>query len=173
MSDINPYQEYTNDSILNSNPLGLVVALYEAAIEASVNARKCLSHGDIPGRTKYIKKIINILTELITSLNDEKGGEVSANLRRLYAYIQGRVLDAHLRQRAAPLEEAERLFSTMLEGWKGASAKLTSEANGNAAAAAFKPQDAASQDTAESTDSPYGFYMPDAAEYGPSSAYSF
>jgi len=119
-----PYKAYIDDSILNQSPVGLIVALYEGAIDASVAARRHLASGDIPARTKAINKIVNILTELMRALDDEKGGEFSKNMRRLYLYIQGRVLEAQTKKKAAPLEEVERLMSTMLEGWKVAEQKL-------------------------------------------------
>jgi flagellar protein FliS len=128
------YGAYVADSILNESPVGLVVALYEGAIDACVMARKHLESCDIPARTKAINKIINILTELMRALNDEKGGEVSKNLRRLYLYMQGRVLEAQTKKKAAPLAEVEKLMSTMLEGWKVAEAKLNPAASFSAAA---------------------------------------
>jgi flagellar protein FliS len=136
MHENDPYKVYVADSILNESPVGLIVALYEGAIDASVTARKHLASGDIPARTKAINKLINILTELMRALDDEKGGEVSKNLRRLYLYMQGRAVEAQTRKAAKPLEEVERLMSTMLEGWKVAEAKLDPVANFNAAAQA-------------------------------------
>jgi len=112
--------------------VGLVVAVYEGAIGTAVAARKHLASGDIPARTKAINKIFNILTELIRALDDEKGGQISKNLRRLYLYMQGRVLQAQTKKKAAPLEEFERLMSTVLEGWKVAEQKLDPAASFNA-----------------------------------------
>jgi flagellar protein FliS len=128
-----PYKAYIDDSILNQSPVGLIVALYEGAIDASVTARKHLASGDIPARTKCINKVINILTELMRALDDEKGGEFSKNMRRLYLYMQGRVLEAQTKKKAAPLQEVEKLLGTMLEGWKVAQVKLDPAASLNAA----------------------------------------
>ncbi len=127
-----PYKVYIDESILNESPVGLIVALYEGAIEASVAARKHLAAGDIMARTKAINKIVNILSELMRVLDDEKGGEFSKNLRRLYLYMQGRVLEAQMKRKAAPLQEFERLMSTVLEGWKVAERKLDPAASFNA-----------------------------------------
>jgi len=129
---LDPYKVYVDESILNESPVGLIVALYEGAIETSAAARKHLASGDIPARTKAINKIVNILTELMRALDDEKGGQFSKNMRRLYLYLQGRVLEAQTKKKAAPLEEFERLMSTVLEGWKVAARKLDPAAGFNA-----------------------------------------
>lgn len=176
MSEMNPYQAYTEDAILNSGPIGLVVALYEGAIDSCAMARKCLASRDIPGRTKAINRVVNILTELLRTLNDEQGGEISLNLRRLYAYIQSRVTDAHIRQDASPLEEVEKLLSTMLEGWRGARTSYNSAAPAAVTStAAPVHQVAAFDNEADYTAMvpAYGGYMPETSEYSVSSAYSF
>lgn len=165
---MNPYEAYKEDTILSSDPIGLIVAMYESAIDSCAIARTCLANKDIPGRTKAVNKICAIIGELMRALDDEKGGEISQNLRRLYVYIQGRVTEAHFRQTAAPLIEAEKLFATMLEGWKGAKT-----GHYTAAAASSTVLSARSQDGIESDfGASYG-YLPDMSEMAASSAYSF
>ena len=58
-----------------------------------------------------------IVTELSFSLNHETGGEVSRNLAELYGYIEKLLIQANFEQCEPPLAEAERLLSTLLEGW--------------------------------------------------------
>jgi flagellar protein FliS len=175
MTESNPYKAYTDDTILNSDPIGLVIALYEGAIESSAAARTFLASKDIPARTKAINKLVNILTELMSSLNDEKGGDYSRNLRQLYVYIQGRVTEAHFRQDAAPLLEVEKLLSTMLEGWKGARVNYNSAPAVNATSVVVPSRQNSSyvEENAYSSDMPYGGYLPEISEAAASSAYSF
>jgi flagellar secretion chaperone FliS len=115
-----PYSAYIEGNVYSGNPVRLVIALYEGAIEAILAASDCLRSGDIAGRSQKINKAINILMELIASLDHEKGGEVSANLAALYSYLQKRLIEAHARQEAEPLQEAVALLSNLLEGWQGA-----------------------------------------------------
>jgi len=124
LSDYNPYRAYEEGSVASEHPMRLVVALYEGALEAAQNAVRCLESGDILGRSKAVNKALRILTELLVSLDYEKGGEISLNLRQLYGYMQTRLLEAHVRQSAAPLREVEILVATLIEGWRGASKDL-------------------------------------------------
>ena len=92
LSDYNPYQAYEEGSVSSQHPMRLVVALYEGALEAARNAEACLGNGDILGRSKAVNKALRILTELLVSLDYEKGGEISLSLKRLYGYMQTRLL---------------------------------------------------------------------------------
>ena len=169
------YNPYLEDAILHSNPLGLVVALYEGAIDSCVAARNCLASRDIPGRTRAINKILGIFSELMCALNDEKGGEISRNLRRLYVYMQSRVTEAHQRQTAVPLEEVEALLSTMLDGWKGASAHLepTAAIAASPSIPPQYPQPLAEEEYTHSAAAPYGGYSLEALDFPTSSAFSY
>jgi len=122
------YSAYTQDSIMMATPMRLVVALYEGALGAVQSARHCLAAEQIMERSKAVSKAVEILAELIASLDREKGGELSARLHKLYSYMQQRVLEAHMRQADAPLAEVESLLTTLLDGWRQAAAKLEAAA---------------------------------------------
>jgi flagellar secretion chaperone FliS len=134
LSDNNPYQAYAEGSVFSEQPIRLVVALYEGALEAARQAERCLEARDIWGRGKAVNKAIAILSELLITLDEEKGGEIAHNLKRLYHYLQKRLIEAHSRQNVAPLREVQKLLGTMLEGWRGAAEKLCSPDLSKAAA---------------------------------------
>jgi flagellar protein FliS len=175
MTETNLYREYTQDNVLNCSPLGLVVALYQGAIDAIDVAVDCLSKRDIPGRTKAINKAYSIISELILSLDKEKGEDISRNLAALYTYMQSRLLEAHLKQQAAPLEEVQKLLSTILEGWKEASQNYDPLAffNASAAATPFHPAACGHDDYGLTDSARYGSYMGDYGDLAARQAYSF
>ena len=111
------YQAYEEASLVGSSPARLVTALYKGAIDACVHAQRCFETGDIMGRSRAVTKIVNILTELIAALDHQASPELSANLKRLYSYMQQRVLAAHTQKIAAPLAEVEKLLREMIEAW--------------------------------------------------------
>ncbi len=165
--DNNPYQAYTVGSLFSGNPVNLVIALYQGAIDAAQQAERALQAGDIPGRTKAINKAVSILSELIVSLDYERGGEISQNLKRLYGYMQKQLLTAHYRQSAEPIAEVSRLLGTLLEGWRGAA-----RTEMGATEMAAQPSEPAAKQPAWG-DSFYGGYLDDAAGARPNTAYSF
>ncbi|HLJ46791.1 MAG TPA: flagellar export chaperone FliS [Bryobacteraceae bacterium] len=114
----NPYQTYLQDEILTADPVRLVQILYGAAIEAVGNARRFLEAGDIRDRSTAITKALEILTELSSSLDHKKGGELSGQLAQLYDYMQRRLILANAQQTDGPLAEVERLLRTLDEAWQ-------------------------------------------------------
>ncbi len=107
---------YLESKVLSADPLELIRILYQAAVEAVANARRCLAEGDIPGRSREITRAHSILTELTLSLNYEAGA-IARNLAELYDYMQRRLLEAHVMQADGPLAEVGALLATLLEGW--------------------------------------------------------
>jgi flagellar protein FliS len=97
----------------------LIVMLYEGGISAVQEAIRCLESREIMARAKAITKAHNILAELQISLRTDTAETkaVSDKLSQLYAYMQKRLLEAHLKQTREPLAEVEGLLRTMLEGW--------------------------------------------------------
>lgn len=125
----NTFSSNTNDTYLESEVLGadpvkLVHLLYRGAIDAVGAARRHLSAGEIPQRSRKITKAWEILNELLTSLNKDAAGEQSAEaealtrqLAELYAFMQQRLLDANAEQADEPLAEVESLLDTLCEAW--------------------------------------------------------
>ena len=71
-----------------------------------------------------IARASEILIELQGSLDAEAGGEIAADLERLYEYIQ-QLLAQGLASRAdEPLAEASTLLETLAEGWREAADSL-------------------------------------------------
>jgi flagellar protein FliS len=115
----NPYQAYVEDEILTAGPVKLVQMLYLGAMDAVADARARLAAGDIKGRSAAVTKAVGILAELSSSLDHERGGELSASLAALYDFAQRRLLAGNQKQADLPLAEAERILQTLREAWIG------------------------------------------------------
>src|SRR3954449_6836407 len=109
---------YAQSSLLEASPLQLVIALYEGAINAAEQAKAALVGSEDLARSRSITKAVSILAELMCSLDTEKGGEIGANLKRLYSYMQQRLLLAHATKSAEPMDEVVKLLSTLLDSWR-------------------------------------------------------
>jgi flagellar secretion chaperone FliS len=112
---MNPYFEQV---ILSASPIELVRLMYQKAIASVTDARDHLKAGRIRERGQAINKAYAILAELLISLDAEKAPELVANLKRLYCYMQERLIEANLRQKDGPLEETARLLSTLADAWR-------------------------------------------------------
>ncbi|MFL6415674.1 MAG: flagellar export chaperone FliS [Bryobacteraceae bacterium] len=121
MNDQSFYTMYAQSSLLEASPLQLVIALYEGAVTATEQAKAALALGEDMSRSRSITKAVSILAELMCSLDHEKGGDISANLKRLYSYMQQRLLLAHATKSAGPMDEVLGLLATLLDSWRQAS----------------------------------------------------
>ena len=58
-------------------------------------------------------------------LDKEAGGEIAANLDRLYDYMTLRLMDVHRGQSVEPLDEVGALLGTIRSGWEGIRGQAT------------------------------------------------
>ena len=122
------HDTYMEDRVLSANPLELVHMLYQAAAASVRDARRHLAAGGIAERSRAISKAYEILTELFTALDHERGGEISQRLAQLYDYMQRRLLEANFQQSDEPLAEVLRLLDTVCEAWEPLAARNTTPA---------------------------------------------
>jgi flagellar protein FliS len=115
----NAHDAYLESRTLSADPMELVRLLYQAATGAVRQARQHLASGEIPERARAISKACEVLIELATSLDYERGGEISRNLARLYDYMHRRLIQANYEQSDQPLQEVLGLLNTLYEAWDG------------------------------------------------------
>lgn len=111
------HEAYFESRVLSADPLELVRMLYRAATNAVQDARHHLAAGEICRRSRCISRACGILTELMSSVDRERGGEIAQQLVLLYDYMQRRLVDANIRQADEPLAEVLGLLLTLEEGW--------------------------------------------------------
>ena len=115
----NTQDAYLESRVLTADPIELVNLLYQGAMQAVREARVHLAEGRIADRSQQINKACQIVIELATSLDHERGGEISKRLALLYDYMQRRLLEANMQQSDAPLADVLGLLSTLSEAWAG------------------------------------------------------
>ena len=117
-------QDYIQNDVTTNEPVELVCLLYSKAIERLHLARTRLGEGNSAGCSEAIARAMEIVLELIGSLNIEEGGEVAQNLAALYLYVQEQLAEASTQQTAEPIDNSLSVLTTLLEGWKECSSAL-------------------------------------------------
>lgn len=113
--------------VMNASPHQLIEMLFDSANSAMVRARLFMQQGDIAAKGEALSKAINIIDNgLKAGLDQEKGGELAANLAALYDYMTRRLLQANLRNDVQAIEEVEGLLSNIADAWKQISPKIAS-----------------------------------------------
>ena len=113
----NGYQQYQRSNVTSASPEALVGLLYGELLRCLALAREAFLRKDQTVRNKNTAKAITILTELMLSLNMEKGDQVAQNLVLLYEYVSKRLLQAGRDKTTAPFDEAIRLLTPIKEAW--------------------------------------------------------
>ena len=113
------HDAYLESRVLAADPVELVSLLYQACTQAVREARCYLAAGQIAARSREINKACAIVIELATSLDHERGGEISQRLALLYDYMERRLLQANMQQSDAPLADVLGLLTTLSEAWAG------------------------------------------------------
>jgi flagellar protein FliS len=118
----NPWQSYRKVATQTASPGQLVLMLYEGAIRFSEQALAGFENrGDPLAFNLTINNNIHraqaIIMELNAVLNMRRGGEVAANFRRLYLYMDRRLREANIRKQREPIEEVIMRLRVIRDSW--------------------------------------------------------
>ncbi len=106
-------------SVDQATPHNLVEMLFDGLLVAVGSARAAMQRGDIKVKCTQVIIAVRILEEgLKSALNLEQGGELAANLDRLYGYCVLRLTQANARNDDAALAEVAHLIEPLAKSWK-------------------------------------------------------
>ena len=111
-----------------SNPVKLVLMLYDGSITYLKKAIEYAEKGDIRNKNIYTNKARNIIVELNNALNFEVGGETAKVLRSLYAFMDQHLTKTNQVDDTQGLNEVSKMLSSLRGGWQYA-ADLTQKSN--------------------------------------------
>lgn len=111
--------QYKEMQIKTASPGKLLLMLYQGAVKFMKLAKKNIKAGKTEASHKNIIRAQNIILELQSTLNKEKGGEIALYLENLYDYIYRELVQANLHKKSSHLDNViplvEDLFSTYRE----------------------------------------------------------
>ncbi len=110
---------YRDMQVLTAKRAKLVLMMYEGAIRFAREAIKRIQSNDIAGRGVYIRKTQDIILELMNSLDKENGGEIAANLSKLYLFINRNLIMANIQGENKFIEDCIKILTELREAWDG------------------------------------------------------
>ena len=99
------------------SPLELIVMLYDGALARLTEASTAAARGDVRAQGTAVSRALAIISSLQETLNLQAGGDVAAELDRLYTYASGRLIDVTLKGDVAGIQEVHRLLSGLRDAW--------------------------------------------------------
>lgn len=106
-----------------ASPVELVLVLTDGLLEELARARGHIVGRRYEQKATSLDKCTQIINGLSSSLDFDNGGEVVANLGRLYDYCAARLYRAGIDLDPAIVDEVVGLLSTIKQGWLGVQAK--------------------------------------------------
>ena len=126
-----PVNAYKEIQIKTANQIRLIVMLYDGAIRHINLALDAFAEGHKRYDTvnNHVIAAQDILSELMSALDFEKGGVLARNLFSLYSFMTRRLLEGNLQKDTAPLVEVKKLLGELRDAWDEISTRKGLEEN--------------------------------------------
>ena len=105
MAQGRPYQAYQNTQVQTSNQKQLIVMLFDGMDRFMSRAIRSIESDDIEVAHTNLHRTGQILLELMSTLREDKGGEIALNLKRLYLFCYERIVIANLKKDVEMISE--------------------------------------------------------------------
>lgn len=129
---------YREMEILSASPEQLVVILFDQLLINLRRARMAIDAGKVEMRLPPLQKSREIVSELLATLDHEKGGAIAANLSGLYAFMLGELVEQGMKPEVTRLDRVTAMVGELRDAFARIAAQRT-----GAPAAAAQPQAAA------------------------------
>lgn len=117
-SVLNEYRQVgVKTGVMDASPHRLVQMLMEGALDRISTAKGNMRRNEFVDKGRHISSAISIIDGLRSSLDHQRGGQISENLDALYDYMNRRLLEANVKNSEQMLDEVHGLLSEIKSGW--------------------------------------------------------
>lgn len=130
----NPYNQnaaYRKTQIETASPEALILMLYDGALRFISQAEIAFEDKNLEQTSNLLLRVQAIFSELMTSLDKDKGGEIAENLERLYVFFLEKLGEANIKKDPAPMLEIKPLIQNLRNTWEQAMQKHQSSPQAN------------------------------------------
>ncbi|MCP4268478.1 MAG: flagellar export chaperone FliS [Candidatus Brocadiaceae bacterium] len=115
--ETHPTDVYKKSQIETASPIDLIIMLYDRTIVLLDKATNEISEGKYEEKNTSLTKATDIVFELLTTLDNDKGGEIASSLTRLYNFVIREITAANKSLNTKELDNAKRVLSELRESW--------------------------------------------------------
>ena len=113
--------------VMTAAPEQLTMMLYDGVVKFAEQGREAVVNNDFENSYKLLTKAQNIVSEFMTTLNDDAAPELCGKMRALYLFCYERLIMANLNRDLKKLDEAIKILSYMRETWSLLVEKISRE----------------------------------------------
>ena len=129
MSNYGNYQNaYKKASVNTLDQTKLIIMLYDGAIKNASFAVEHMKSGQIEKVHDCLIKTKNIVTELMATLNLDRGGDIAKNLQSLYSYMFSQLIEANMNKKTEPVVIVIDLLKELRAAWTQINSKKKNDA---------------------------------------------
>ena len=110
--------QYNKMNVETAGNIELVVMCYEKAIQLLNRANTFYQENLIEERARSVQKVMDIVNELQSCLNLEKGGQIAFNLDAIYSYITRRLIEGEIQKDVSAFEEVMHILVELKGSWE-------------------------------------------------------
>jgi len=101
-----------------ASPLAELVQVHDGMIAKLAEVRAAIAEDRIEDRLHLTRKVGAVIDVLQMSLDHDRGGDLAANLDRLYTYFTRRLADINVKNDPGACVELEARLAELREGWR-------------------------------------------------------
>ena len=119
---------YKKASVNTLDQNKLIIMLYDGAIKNASFAVEHMKSGQIEKVHDCLIKTKNIVTELMATLNMDRGGDIAKNLQSLYSYMFSQLIEANMSKNSEPVIVVIDLLKELRAAWTQINTKKKTDA---------------------------------------------
>lgn len=119
---------YKKASVNTLDQTKLIIMLYDGAIKNASFAVEHMKSGQIEKVHDCLIKTKNIVTELMATLNMDRGGDIAKNLQSLYSYMFSQLIEANMNKKTEPVVIVIDLLKELRAAWTQINSKKKNDA---------------------------------------------
>jgi flagellar protein FliS len=112
------HKQYTNVHVSTVDRGRLLLMLYDGCTKFLKHAKAGLEAKDIPKFARFLSKAQAIISELMLTLDFEKGGDVAKDLDRLYDFMLFYLTEANLEKNVEKLQKVIDLVEIIASAYR-------------------------------------------------------
>jgi flagellar protein FliS len=120
--------QYRKTDVETAGKLDLVIMCYENAIRFLKQAMGHYESNAFEEKARALQKVFDIISELKSALDIEKGQRIAINLNSIYDYLLRSLLEADIRRDLDAFKSAIRLLAELKEAWESIASRSKDEA---------------------------------------------
>ena len=106
------------ENIANADSVTLTIYCLDAAVKTLAEAKQYHVVGSMDEASAKIRKVQDVITELLLGLDYDQGGEIARNLGKLYNFMIRSLIEIHAGQDPAVFDQIGGLLSRLKSTWE-------------------------------------------------------